>query len=83
MAHVGTRRGTGDARRARVGKKVQHAYFASRPADRLCGEIPIDRLLGEKPRMLEIHGFEIEFQFTVTYLKRWRQFIYLPTSSAA
>ena len=64
MADLRARRRTRDRRAAGISKKVQHADGTIRIFDFFARKIPVDGLLGEKPRRLEVHKMCIRDRHT-------------------
>ena len=65
MGDLGARLGAGDGRSARIREQIQNFYGAARASDEGRHEVPIDRLLGEKPRVFEAHRLDFEREITV------------------
>ena len=63
--HFGARFGAGDARPARVRKEVEHPDLPARARDERAHTVPVDRLFGEQPRVLEAHRLDLEGQIFV------------------
>ena len=82
MADLRARRRTRDRRAAGISKKVQHADGTIRIFDFFARKIPVDGLLGEKPRVLEVHGLDLEFKILVAHDPALRQLILIPVSAA-
>ena len=82
MAHLCAGGSAGDGRAAGVGKEVEHFDRPSRLLDLLAGKVPVDRLFGEKPRVLEVHGLDLECEVLILHLPRFGQLVLVPMTAA-
>ena len=73
---------TGDGRAAGVGKEVQHRDRAARVLDLFARPVPIHGLLGEEPRVLEVHGLHVEGEIFILHVPALGQAALVPLPAA-
>ena len=82
MAHGRTCLGAGHGGAAGIGEQIQHADGTAGMADLLHGEVPVGGLFGEQPRVLEVHGLDLEGQLLIADGPALRQFLLIPVAAA-
>ncbi len=83
MADLRTRFQAGQRGRTRISKQVQHLNRAAGISDFFCGIVPVDRLLGENPRVLKSHGLDAERKTAVPDFPHGRDGLkHIPVSSS-
>ncbi len=69
VGNLCARFGAGNRSRARVRKQIKHLYFPAalfpRGGNKFTHSVPINRLLGEQPRMLKAHRLNFKRQITI------------------